>query len=67
MTDLTDYAVHERDGIERMRALVAVLPVENFFVLKYLCCFLNKVAQNEARNRMNSSSLGIVFGPNIFR
>lgn len=63
----TDYAIHERDGIERMRALVAVLPVENFFLLKYLCSFLYRVSQNEARNRMNSTSLGIVFGPNIFR
>ena len=55
------------DGRERLKALVAVLPNENFHVLKYLCSFLRRVSLNEEHNRMNSFSLGIVFGPNFFR
>lgn len=55
------------DCKERLKPLVAVLPNENFIVLKYLCSFLHRVSLNEDSNRMNSFSLGIVFGPNIFR
>lgn len=53
--------------IQRIRALVSILPSTNFYTLRYLCCFLNRVSRCESSNRMNAASLGIVFGPTVFR
>ncbi|OQR74410.1 protein FAM13A-like, partial [Tropilaelaps mercedesae] len=51
----------------RLRSLIQTMPDENLIVLRYLCRFLHKVSQHEEATRMNSSALGIVFGPNLFR
>lgn len=53
--------------VQRIRSLVSILPSANFYTLRYLCCFLNRVSQYESSNRMNAASLGIVFGPTVFR
>ena len=53
--------------IQRIKSLVSILPPANFFTLRYLCSFLHRVSQFESSNRMNASSLGIVFGPTVFR
>ncbi len=50
-----------------LKTLLVDLPHENYLTLKYLANFLSRVALNEDHNRMSSSSLGIVFGPNLFR
>ncbi|EEC12070.1 fam13, putative [Ixodes scapularis] len=61
-------SVHDREECtRRLKCLVEQLPPGNFGVLKYLCHFLNRVAQSEKLTRMTPSALGIVFGPNLFR
>lgn len=47
--------------------LVDQLPLTNYCILSYLSCFLKQVSDLEDQNRMSASSLGIVFGPNLFR
>lgn len=41
------------------------LPVENYELLKYLTEFLVKVMECKDLNKMTSSNLAIVFGPNL--
>ena len=53
--------------IQKLKVLVECLPNENYFILKYLSHFLHRVALHESFNRMTPSSLGIIFGPNMFR
>jgi len=52
-------------AIEYGRSLLAYLPQYNKFMLQYLCSFLVKVASQSEQNKMASSNLSIVFGPNI--
>lgn len=47
--------------------LVDKLPSVNYSILSYLSFFLKQVSDLEEQNRMSASSLGIVFGPNLFR
>ncbi|CAN7993800.1 unnamed protein product [Ixodes hexagonus] len=66
--DAIQASVHDREECtRRLKCLVEQLPSGNFGVLKYLCHFLNRVAQSEKLTRMTPSALGIVFGPNLFR
>ncbi|XP_065174697.1 uncharacterized protein LOC135804694 isoform X2 [Sycon ciliatum] len=53
--------------VEELKSLVAILPLTNRNILKYLCSFLDTVAEHEHNNKMNAKGLGIVFGPNVFR
>uniref|UniRef100_T1JD08 Rho-GAP domain-containing protein n=1 Tax=Strigamia maritima TaxID=126957 RepID=T1JD08_STRMM len=55
------------DGICHLKQLLEQLPQVNYSTLKYLMAFLTQVAQHGRENKMNSISLGIVFGPNLFR
>lgn len=41
------------------------LPVDNYQLLKYLVCFLSKVMDRSDLNKMTSSNLSVVFGPNL--
>jgi len=50
-----------------MKSLLNKLPKANYDTLKYLISLLVLVAKHEKVNKMNPLSLGIVFGPNIFR
>lgn len=50
-----------------MKSLLKTLPKPNYDTLKYTASLLVLVAKNESKNKMNPLSLGIVFGPNIFR
>ncbi|XP_077862189.1 protein FAM13A-like, partial [Saccoglossus kowalevskii] len=52
--------------IRRMKELVGLLRDENRAVLKYIIRFLVTVSLHEGTNKMNSHSLSIVFGPNLF-
>ena len=47
--------------------VIRTLPPPNYRLLEYLCCFLRQMMQFENQNKMNSTSIGIVFGPNVFR
>lgn len=49
------------------RLLLEDLPSVNFSCMKFLCHFLRQIADNEYYNKMSPVSLGIVFGPNVFR
>ncbi|GFT03924.1 protein FAM13A [Nephila pilipes] len=63
-------AVKDKDKVESIACLidlVEILPPINYHVLNYLFNFLRKVSDMEDQNRMSASSLGIVFGPNLFR
>ncbi|KAF7488840.1 Protein FAM13A [Sarcoptes scabiei] len=50
-----------------LKALISQLPDENYYTLRYLIRFLNRIAQRNEENRMTSTNLSIVFAPNIFR
>ncbi|GFU40363.1 protein FAM13A [Trichonephila clavipes] len=63
-------AVKDKDKVESIACLVDLvekLPPINYHILNYLFNFLRKVSDMEDQNRMSASSLGIVFGPNLFR
>ncbi|ESP03869.1 hypothetical protein LOTGIDRAFT_110377, partial [Lottia gigantea] len=63
-------AIQEGDSdscVKLLKLAVKDLPLDNYNLLKFLCQFLVIVAHHESCNKMGSTSLGIVFGPNIFR
>ncbi|XP_035209208.1 protein FAM13A-like isoform X2 [Stegodyphus dumicola] len=63
-------AVKDKDKEESVACLtdlVEKLPSVNYSILNYLSSFLKQVSDLEDQNRMSASSLGIVFGPNLFR
>ncbi|CAH8455483.1 unnamed protein product [Schistosoma turkestanicum] len=53
--------------ILKLQTVLFTLVHENYELLKYLCKFLNKIAENEPVNKMSHNSLGIIFGPCVFR
>ncbi|CAI2724640.1 unnamed protein product [Schistosoma spindalis] len=53
--------------ILKLQTVLFTLADENYELLKYLCKFLNKIAENEPVNKMSRNSLGIIFGPCVFR
>ncbi|KAG8178715.1 hypothetical protein JTE90_024837 [Oedothorax gibbosus] len=55
------------ESIACLTELVEKLPPVNYSILNYLFDFLLQVSKMEDQNRMSASSLGIVFGPNLFR
>ncbi|XP_027057443.1 protein FAM13A-like isoform X1 [Pocillopora damicornis] len=63
------YQAHKDDGggLSDMKALLEKLPASNYHLLKYLCTFLVTVSMSEENNKMSSTALAIVFGPNFFR
>ncbi|CAG2171279.1 unnamed protein product, partial [Oppiella nova] len=61
-----DYETDEQKCVHNLRALVSRLSDENYYTLKYLSSFLNRIALQK-ENRMTSANLGIVFAPNMFR
>ncbi|RWS31445.1 protein FAM13A-like protein [Leptotrombidium deliense] len=67
LNSVRGFAVDKENTVCQLQGLVGSLPDENYFMLKYLSNFLRRVASQESHNRMNPGSLGIVFGPNIFR
>lgn len=54
-------------SLNEMKKLIDCLPPEAYATLRYLCFFLLEVSSKEAENKMSANSLGIVFGPNVFR
>lgn len=41
------------------------LPEDNYQILKFIVQLLTEVVDHSAMNKMNSSNLAIVFGPNL--
>ncbi|VDK24268.1 unnamed protein product [Taenia asiatica] len=64
---LENYNIHAEDSLVAIERIIHSLPPSNFRLLEYLCCFLRQVMQYQNRNKMNSTSIGIIFGPNVFR
>uniref|UniRef100_A0A0X3PSN0 Rho-GAP domain-containing protein n=1 Tax=Schistocephalus solidus TaxID=70667 RepID=A0A0X3PSN0_SCHSO len=67
---LAAYGCHETDTallVSNVKHLLSRLPVPNFLLLQFLCCFLNQVVRSESRNKMSATAIGIVFGPSVFR
>jgi hypothetical protein len=53
--------------VDDVRQLLKGISRSSFATLKYVISFLAVLVQHAADNKMNSSALGTVFGPNIFR
>ncbi|KAL5112629.1 Protein FAM13A [Taenia crassiceps] len=64
---LEHYNIHAEDSLVVIERIIRSLPPPNFRLLEYLCCFLRQVMQYQSQNKMNSTSIGIIFGPNVFR
>ncbi|ELU18753.1 hypothetical protein CAPTEDRAFT_229318 [Capitella teleta] len=50
---------------EMKRLLHDELPEDNYYLLKYLMCFLTEVVEKSDCNKMTDANLAIVFGPNL--
>ncbi|XP_065183498.1 rho GTPase-activating protein 45-like isoform X2 [Sycon ciliatum] len=57
---------HEQT-IQKLRAVLARLPAQNFYTTKILMGHLSIVASHSKVNNMTESNLGIVFGPTIIQ
>nr|XP_034334113.1 rho GTPase-activating protein 8 isoform X14 [Crassostrea gigas] len=55
----------ERKVAEVRRMLHEELPEDNYQILKFIVQLLTEVVDHSAMNKMNSSNLAIVFGPNL--
>ncbi|TGZ55773.1 hypothetical protein CRM22_010320 [Opisthorchis felineus] len=64
---VTESEKNESVDTIKLEALVQQLPEENAHLLHYLCRFLATVSRNECENKMSVQSLGILFGPCVFR
>ncbi|KAG5448945.1 Protein fam13a, partial [Clonorchis sinensis] len=64
---VTESEQNESVDTIKLEALVQQLPEENAHLLHYLCRFLATVSRNECENKMSVQSLGILFGPCVFR
>ncbi|CAH8527364.1 unnamed protein product [Schistosoma haematobium] len=63
----SEYRSNQDAYLIQLENLVAQLPVVNYTLLKHLCQFLHRVSVYQSDNKMSIESLGIVFGPNVFR
>lgn len=57
--------VDEETRVRVVQSVVQKLPKHNLQVLKHLMDFLTLVAAHSATNKMDSSNLAVVFGPNL--
>nr|CDS34832.2 protein fam13a [Hymenolepis microstoma] len=64
---LENYNPNAENSLAIIDRVVRSLPPPNYRLLEYLCCFLRQVTQYHSYNQMDSKSIGIVFGPNVFR
>ncbi|KAL4631325.1 rho GTPase-activating protein 24-like [Arapaima gigas] len=56
-----------KQALLELKRLLQELPVANFNLLYYICCFLHEVQSYSHINKMSSQNLATVFGPNILR
>ncbi|TNN06875.1 Protein FAM13A isoform 1 [Schistosoma japonicum] len=62
-----EYRSKQDAYLVELEKLLVHLPVVNYTLLKHLCQFLHRVSVYQFENKMSTESLGIVFGPNVFR
>ncbi|KAK3098771.1 hypothetical protein FSP39_022963 [Pinctada imbricata] len=55
----------DRRLLEVHRILTEELPEDNYAILKYIIQLLTEVVDNSEQNKMTSTNLAIVFGPNL--
>ncbi|XP_070804533.1 protein FAM13A [Pituophis catenifer annectens] len=62
------YQASQKCGLETsdLRDLLRQMPKAHYYLLKYLCHFLKRVAEHHSENKMTVSNLATVFGPNCF-
>lgn len=61
-------SLSEDERPRRVKILVLEkLPEDNYLLLKYIVQFLSKVMDRSDLNKMTSSNLAVVFGPNLVR
>ena len=53
--------------VAALQKLLGTLPPENLAVLAYVCRFLATLALHKEMNKMDSSNIAVVFGPNLMR
>ncbi|KAJ8263942.1 hypothetical protein GJAV_G00143350 [Gymnothorax javanicus] len=53
------------DRLEQFKEVLKKLPRENYNNLRYLMKFLAHLSKHEANNKMSSSNIAIVLGPNL--
>ncbi|CAD5210932.1 unnamed protein product [Bursaphelenchus okinawaensis] len=58
-------SVEKEKKTEAIKEFVKKLPRENYVLLKTICKFLTKVAENCKVNLMDANNLSVVFGPNF--
>ncbi|XP_065906715.1 rho GTPase-activating protein 24-like isoform X2 [Dysidea avara] len=61
------YDIDSVNGLTVLKETLELLPRPNYNLLKYISRFLYDVQQHSDVNKMISSNLGTVFGPNLLR
>ncbi|XP_053575015.1 rho GTPase-activating protein 8 [Bombina bombina] len=51
--------------VNSCKQILHKLPEQNYVVLKYLLCFLNRLSQESITNKMTCSNLACIFGVNL--
>lgn len=67
VSDMERLSLNPLNCVSHLKHSVRKLPASAYHVLKYLSRFLVRVASHGDHNGMSSDSLGIIFGPLIFR
>ncbi|KAL3311627.1 Protein fam13b, partial [Cichlidogyrus casuarinus] len=60
-------SVGTTNSINDLEMILLRLPGVNYIVLQYLCRFLHQIHLKSAKSKMTAQSLGIVFGPCVFK
>jgi hypothetical protein len=65
LNSTVDAPIVSANCIKAVASITQKLPSANFHVLKCLCWHLNRIANNDQVNRMNTSNLGLIFIPTL--
>lgn len=66
-TSLLDQSIPDDEKIREYKTLLEQLPMVNRATLQFLLEYLVVINSNAEVNLMNSSNLGVVFGPSLLR
>ncbi|XP_059176028.1 protein FAM13A-like isoform X2 [Physella acuta] len=64
---IQDTQISKEQLLSDLKKVLALMPSENYNLLKYITSLLVMVAKNEFDNKMSAYSLAILFGPNVFK
>lgn len=64
---ILDTQISNEKLLNDLKKVLALMPAENYNLLKYITSLLVMVAKNEFDNKMSAYSLAILFGPNVFK